>query len=97
MALAKYLASRATSLEVNLVRSGPGKYTFGTRQVNINLDGGALVASFEDKRMSLEDFLDGYSLIETEKLNKLEEEKRNSPRRASPVGKDRRGAVKSAK
>ena len=76
--LAKYLNTRGNAVEVNFIWLEKGVYTFGTRTINLTRESGKLFAIFDEKKLTIDDFLDGYELIEREKLNKIIELKRTS-------------------
>ena len=78
--LAKYLNSIEKALEVNFIWLEKGVYTFGTKTVNLAREDGKLMAIFEDKKITIDEFLEGYELIEREKLNKQIEGKRSNSR-----------------
>ena len=86
--LGRLLSKREATLDVNFVRNAPGAYTFGTREVGLKQQGNSLVVAFDNKSMPLEDFIEGYTLIETEKLTKRAEERKSvSPKRATKSAK----------
>lgn len=69
MALAKYLNARHKTLEVSLKRTDKEKYVFGSMRVEIKLEDELLVYA-EGRKMGIEEFLDGFSLLEKEKTVK---------------------------
>ena len=76
--LAKYLNARENALEVNFIWLEKGVYQFGTRTVNLVREDGRLMVSFEDKKLTVDEFIEGYEIIEREKLNRQIELKRSS-------------------
>jgi hypothetical protein len=88
--LAKYLNSRERALEVNFIWTAKGAYNFGSRPINLINEEGKLYVLFDDKKLAIEDFIEGYELIERERLNKLIELKRSSTKVSfSPTSIDR--------
>ena len=88
--LAKHLNSIEKALEVNFIWLEKGVYTFGTKTVNIAREENQLVVIFEDKKLSLDEFIEGYEIIEREKLNKQIELKRSNTKVSfSPTSIDR--------
>ena len=96
MALSRHLNKRSSSTGVNFVRLQPGKYKFGTREVNLAVEGREVMVKFEGNSLTVEDFLDGFTEIEREKLDKEAENRRSvSPMGSPGKGLSRSGSIRS--
>lgn len=90
LTLAKYLNSRENALEVNFIWLEKGVYTFGMKTVNMARAEGKLFVNFDEKHLTIDEFIEGYEIIEREKLNRQMDLKRSTTRVSfSPTSMDR--------
>jgi len=67
-AIGEYMNSRAEAIQIPFVREAPGRYTFGTRKVQIKFLEGKLVVRIGGGYRDIEEFLELYLPIELEKF-----------------------------
>ena len=85
LALSEYLHSRASASEISFLRLSKSTYLFGTLEVKLTKERGELFVHTADKKLPIEDFLEGYEEVEKEKVAEmLEKKSRASSPKKSP-------------
>ena len=80
-----------TKLKIMFMRDSPGVYHFGTRKVNIKLEQhGNIKVRVGGGYLSLDEFLDQYTPIELEKMERSNSGTRQLLRKSSGISPGRR-------